>query len=156
MVWPAIPLFCSPSQSMHSLVAGQAQHTAALEQLSHAVDLAPNEPLPCLLLGIAYLAAAMSRKTPDRDRAVLLAFTSLHVGTSVSLSVGPTPSSWNRGADQCWFCDCKSPGQSIFCLSLRYFDACLAWLHGCWCIQHSQAASMHGAVHSPQDCRKYL
>lgn len=61
------------------LFAEQAQHTAALEQLSHAVDLAPNEPLPCLLLGIAHLAAAMSRKTPDRDRAVLLAFTSLQV-----------------------------------------------------------------------------
>ena len=57
----------------------QGQHSAAIEQLSQAVQLAPDQPLPRLLLGISHATAAMSRKIPNRDRAVLLAFTFLQV-----------------------------------------------------------------------------
>lgn len=67
----------------------QGQHSAALDQLSQAVQLAPAEALPRLLLGITHATAALSRKTPDRDRAVLLAFTFLQARTPQdSLSVG--------------------------------------------------------------------
>ena len=36
--------------------------------------LAGAEPLPLLCLGVAQLTAALSKKVPDRDRAVLTAF----------------------------------------------------------------------------------
>ena len=72
----------------------QGHHSEALEQLDQAVQLAPEEPLPRLLLGIAHLAAAMSRKIPDRDRAVLLAFTYLQVWTDKALVLHTKAKLW--------------------------------------------------------------
>ena len=64
----------------------QGQHEAALEELLQAVQVPPQDPLPLLLLAITHTTAAMSRKTPDRDRAVLLAFTRMQVLRCLSIT----------------------------------------------------------------------
>ena len=55
------------------------QFPEALSEYFHAWRFWKAEPLLSLLLGVTYLQAAMTRKVPDRHRAVLMGFAFMQV-----------------------------------------------------------------------------
>ena len=61
----------------------QGQHDQALEHLQAALQLAPEAALPKLLLGVAHLGHAMSRKVANRHMTVLTAFAYLQARCSL-------------------------------------------------------------------------
>ena len=99
------------SNALHLYLQGTA---ACARQYMAAHRLAGVEPLPLLCLGVAQLTAALSKKVPDRDRAVLTAF--------ALLQARPPPTSRPSWRDtpllfkgealqvlQAWFCRPAAP-----------------------------------------------
>lgn len=62
----------------------QGSPAVALNEYFHAYKQARREPLTLLCIAVALLNQVMSKKVPDRDRAVLQVFAFLQVSSSIS------------------------------------------------------------------------
>lgn len=122
----------------------QGAHVEALGELFHAWRLVPGEPLLLLSLGVAYTNQAMTKKVPDRDRAVLQGFAWLQEYAAARGSPQEAAYNLGRAAQQLGLFHIAVPyyQQALRCVgapsagAARVCDSALTLAH---CIQQRNA-----------------